>query len=218
MPAASATPAPECPPPDCQLCPRLAEFRAENRRKLPDYFNAPVPAFGDAQPQFLIVGLAPGLHGANRTGRPFTGDWAGDLLFATLLDLGLAEGVYDERPDDGLTLKGCRIVNGVRCVPPQNKPTPAEIRTCNMFLKSEMSASPARCYLALGAIAHDAALMALGEKRSAFKFGHNRRHDLSDGRILIDSYHCSRYNTNTGVLTPAMFREAMAQAKAAAGL
>jgi uracil-DNA glycosylase family 4 len=203
---------------DCGLCPRLAAFRHENRRKLPDYFNAPVPAFGDPHPRFLIVGLAPGLHGANRTGRPFTGDWAGDLLFATLLDLGLAEGSYDERPDDGLTLKGCRIVNGVRCVPPQNKPTPAEICTCNRFLKAEIVASPARVYLALGAIAHDATLMALGEKRSAHKFGHQRRHALSDGRTLIDSYHCSRYNTNTGVLTPAMFKAALADAKRAAGL
>ena len=220
MPAApiSAEPAPASPAPDCPLCPRLAEFRTDNQRRLPDYFNAPVPAFGAAKPKFLIIGLAPGLHGANRTGRPFTGDWAGDLLFATLLELGLAKGVYDERPDDGLTLKGCRIVNGVRCVPPQNKPTPAEIKTCNMFLKAEIAASPARCYLALGSIAHDAALMALGEKRSAFKFGHNRRHDLSDGRILIDSYHCSRYNTNTGVLTPKMFKEAMAHVKEAAGL
>jgi len=206
------------PGPDCQLCPRLADFRGENRKKLPDYFNAPVPAFGDPQPRFLIIGLAPGLHGANRTGRPFTGDWAGDLLFGTLLELKLATGIYDERPDDGLTLKGCRIVNGVRCVPPQNKPTPAEIKTCNTFLKAELAASPARCYLALGAIAHDATLQALGEKRSAFKFGHARRHDLSDGRILIDSYHCSRYNTNTGVLTPEMFRNAMSLVKAVAGL
>lgn len=211
-------PQPDAPPPDCLLCPRLAAFRAENREKLPDYFNAPVPAFGDAQPRFLIVGLAPGLHGANRTGRPFTGDWAGDLLYATLLELGLAEGVYDERPDDGLTLKGCRIVNGVRCVPPQNKPTPQEIRTCNQFLKAEILASPARIYLALGAIAHEAALLALGEKRSRFKFGHRHRHELSDGRVLIDSYHCSRYNTNTGVLTPEMFLAAMADVKAAAGL
>ena len=203
---------------DCQLCPRLADFRAENRKKLPDYFNAPVPAFGDAQPKFLIIGLAPGLHGANRTGRPFTGDWAGDLLFGTLLELKLATGVYDERADDGLTLKGCRIVNGVRCVPPQNKPIPAEIKTCNSFLKAELEASPARCYLALGSIAHDAALMALGEKRSAFKFGHNRRHDLSDGRVLIDSYHCSRYNTNTGVLTTEMFHAAMSHVKKVAGL
>jgi len=206
------------PDPDCGLCPRLAAFRRDNRQKEPGYFNAPVPAFGDAAPKFLIVGLAPGMHGANRTGRPFTGDWAGDLLFATLLELDLAEGVYDERPDDGLTLKGCRIVNGVRCVPPQNKPTPAEIRTCNQFLKAEIAASPARVYLALGAIAHDAALMALGEKRSPYKFGHQRRHDLTHGRVLIDSYHCSRYNTNTGVLTPAMFKAAMADAKKAAGL
>jgi len=216
MPAAPASPA--SPAPDCQLCPRLADFRAENRRKLPDYFNGPVPAFGDAKPRFLIIGLAPGLHGANRTGRPFTGDWAGDLLYATLLELGLATGIYDERPDDGLTLKGCRIVNGVRCVPPQNKPTPAEIKTCNTFLKAELEASPAGCYLALGSIAHDATLMALGERRSAFKFGHNRRHDLVSGRILIDSYHCSRYNTNTGVLTPQMFKEAMSHVKDVAGL
>jgi uracil-DNA glycosylase family 4 len=206
------------PPRDCPLCPRLAQFRADNQRKLPDYYNAPVPAFGDTDPRFLIIGLAPGLHGANRTGRPFTGDWAGDLLFATLLELGLAEGVYDERPDDGLTLKGCRIVNGVRCVPPQNKPLPEEIRICNIFLTAEMAVSPARCYLALGAIAHDAALMALGEKRSAHRFGHNRRHDLSGGRVLIDSYHCSRYNTNTGVLTPTMFLEAMRHVKMVAGL
>lgn len=217
MPAA-AQPAVLEPGLDCQLCPRLADFRIENRRKMPDYFNAPVPAFGDVQPRILIIGLAPGLHGANRTGRPFTGDWAGDLLYATLLELGLAEGIYDERPDDSLTLKACRIVNGVRCVPPQNKPTPAEIKTCNAFLKAELAASPARCYLALGAIAHDATLMALAEKRSAFKFGHNRRHDLSGGRILIDSYHCSRYNTNTGVLTPEMFRDAVSHVKAVAGL
>ena len=215
MPAGCASTEPSR---DCQLCPRLAEFRAGNRRKLPDYHNAPVPAFGDAKPRFLIIGLAPGLHGANRTGRPFTGDWAGDLLFATLLELGLATGIYNERPDDGLTLTGCRIVNGVRCVPPQNKPLPAEIRTCNAFLKAEIAASPARVYLALGAIAHDAALMALDEKRGAHKFGHNRRHDLSDGRILIDSYHCSRYNTNTGVLTPEMFRDAVLHVKTAAGL
>ena len=211
-------PAVAAPTRDCGLCPRLADFRHENQKKLPAYFNASVPAFGDDHPKFLIVGLAPGLHGANRTGRPFTGDWAGDLLYATLLDLDLAEGVYDERPDDGLTLKGCRIVNGVRCVPPQNKPTPAEIKTCNQFLKAEILASPARIYLALGAIAHDAALQALGEKRSRYKFGHQRRHDLSDGRILIDSYHCSRYNTNTGVLTPAMFKAAMSDVKKAAGL
>ena len=203
---------------DCQLCPRLADFRAENRKKLPDYFNAPVPAFGDAQPKFLIIGLAPGLPGANRTGRPFTGDFAGDLLYGTLIELGFAKGVFEARPDDGLMLVDCRISNAVRCVPPQNKPTPAEIRTCNSFLKAELAASPARCYLALGSIAHDATLMALGERRSAFKFGHNRRHDLSDGRILIDSYHCSRYNTNTGVLTTEMFHAAMSHVKEVAGL
>jgi uracil-DNA glycosylase family 4 len=203
---------------DCSFCPRLRDFRHDIRRKLPDYVNQPIAPFGDPHPRFLIVGLAPGLHGAARTGRPFTGDWAGDLLFATLLDLDLAEGVYDERADDGLTLKGCRIVNSVRCVPPQNKPTPAEIRTCNQFLKSDILASPAQVYLALGSIAHDATLMALGEKRGAYKFGHQHRHELSDGRILIDSYHCSRYNTNTGRLTPEMFKAAMSDVKKAAGL
>ncbi|HVM85007.1 MAG TPA: uracil-DNA glycosylase [Candidatus Binatia bacterium] len=203
---------------DCPLCPRLKDFRDANRAALPDYFNAPVPCFGDAAAKLLIVGLAPGLHGANRTGRPFTGDYAGDLLFATLLKLGLAAGTYDERPDDGLTLVGCRIINSVRCVPPQNKPLPGEIATCNRFLKPEIVGSKARAMLALGAIAHQAALTALGEKKSAFKFAHGARHALQSGFVLVDSYHCSRYNTNTGVLTPEMFESAVAQAKAAAGL
>jgi len=203
---------------DCPLCPRLKAFRDANRAALPDYFNAPVPCFGDAEAKLLIVGLAPGLHGANRTGRPFTGDYAGDLLFATLLKLGLATGTYDERPDDGLALVGCRIINSVRCVPPQNKPLPAEIATCNQFLKPEILGSKAKAMLALGAIAHQAALTALGEKKSAFKFAHGARHALQSGYLLIDSYHCSRYNTNTGVLTPEMFESAVAMAKAAAGL
>ena len=165
------------------------------------------------------MGLAPGLHGANRTGRPFTGDYAGDLLYATLLKLGLAKGRYEKRVDDGLELVDCRIVNSVRCVPPQNKPLPIEIATCNRFLKAALDAhTNAKALLALGAIAHDAALKALGEKKSAMKFGHGAQHRLKDGRTLTDSYHCSRYNTNTGVLTPAMFESAVAAAKAAAGL
>ena len=208
----------EAPAADCALCPRLRDFREANRAALPDYFNAPVPSFGPHDAKLLIVGLAPGLHGANRTGRPFTGDWAGDLLFATLLKLRLASGIYDERPDDGLTLVNCRIVNSVRCVPPQNKPLPIEIATCNRFLKPEILASSAKAMLALGAIAHQAALSALGEKKSAFKFAHGARHALKCGVTLVDSYHCSRYNTNTGVLTPEMFESAVGKAKAAAGL
>src|SRR4051794_9829748 len=208
---------------DCPLCPRLKDFRHDNRKTLPDYFNAPVPCFGPHDAKLLIVGLAPGLHGANRTGRPFTGDWAGDLLFATLLKLGLASGTYEERPDDTLQLVNCRIVNSVRCVPPQNKPLPIEIATCNRFLKPEIlahrnSRGNAKAMLALGAIAHQAALSALGEKKSAFKFAHAATHALQCGVTLVDSYHCSRYNTNTGVLTPAMFEDAVGIAKRAAGL
>jgi uracil-DNA glycosylase len=203
---------------DCPLCPRLKDFRNANRAALPDYFNAPVPCFGPHDAKLLIVGLAPGLHGANRTGRPFTGDWAGDLLFATLLKLGLASGTYDERPDDGLMLVNCRIVNSVRCVPPQNKPLPIEIATCNRFLKPEILASSAKAMLALGAIAHQAALSALGERKSAYKFAHGAKHALKCGVTLVDSYHCSRYNTNTGVLTPAMFENAVGIAKRAARL
>ncbi len=203
---------------NCPLCPRLKDFREANRASLPDYFNAPVPCFGPRDAKLLIVGLAPGLHGANRTGRPFTGDWAGDLLFATLLKLGLASGSYEERPDDTLQLVGCRIINSVRCVPPQNKPLPVEITTCNQFLKPEILGSSAKAMLALGAIAHDAALKALGEKKSAFKFAHAAVHSLKCGVTLVDSYHCSRYNTNTGVLTPAMFENAIGIAKKAAGL
>jgi uracil-DNA glycosylase family 4 len=206
------------PDPDCPLCPRLKDFRDANRVALPDYFNAPVPCFGPHDAKLLIVGLAPGLHGANRTGRPFTGDWAGDLLFATLLKLGLASGSYEERPDDTLLLVDCRIINSVRCVPPQNKPLPLEIATCNRFLKPEILGSSAKAMLALGAIAHQAALSALGEKKSDFKFAHGATHPLKSGFTLVDSYHCSRYNTNTGVLTPAMFENAVGIAKQAAGL
>lgn len=200
------------PPSDCPLCPRLAAFRAENRRQFPDWFNAPVPNFGNDAPRLLIVGLAPGLRGANRTGRPFTGDYAGDLLYKTLLKLGLATGVYEQRPDDSLKLHGVVIVNAVRCVPPQNKPTGAEIATCRRFLIATINAKKPLAYLVLGRIAHDSLLSALGEKRSAFPFGHGAEHRLTDGARLFDSYHCSRYNTNTGALTEAMFEDVVGRA------
>ncbi len=196
---------------DCQLCPRLAGFRRENRARFaasPDgpWHNAPVSSFGPRDAALLIVGLAPGLRGANRTGRPFTGDWAGDLLYATLLRFGLASGTYDERADDGLALHGVRICNAVRCVPPENKPTPAEIATCNPFLAAEIGAMPRlRVILALGAIAHGAVLRATGQRQAAFRFAHGAMHRLPGGPILADSYHCSRYNTNTGRLTDVMF-------------
>ena len=204
------------PPHDCSLCPRLAQFRAANAKAYPDYFNAPVPTFGSNDARLLIVGLAPGLHGANRTGRPFTGDWAGDLLYATLLKHGLARGAYDERADDGLILVECAISNAVRCVPPENKPTPAEIKTCRQFLAAQISAMPHLCaILALGKIAHDSVCDALGAKKSAHPFRHGGAYRLQRVR-LISSYHCSRYNTNTGVLTEAMFDAVVKQAKLAA--
>ncbi|MFT3808690.1 MAG: uracil-DNA glycosylase [Micropepsaceae bacterium] len=198
-------PAPEAPR-DCPLCPRLAEFRKANKAALPAYFNGAVPSFGETGARLLIVGLAPGLHGANRTGRPFTGDYAGDLLYATLDAVGLLEGKYAARPDDGIRLKDTMISNAVRCVPPQNKPETTEIRICNGFLKARIQALPQlRAIVALGTIAHNATLTALDVRKSAHKFGHGAVHDLPGVR-LYDSYHCSRYNTNTGVLTPAMFR------------
>jgi uracil-DNA glycosylase family 4 len=209
-------PALEYPPRDCPLCPRLAAFRELARVKNPAWHNAPVLPFGPVDAGLLIVGLAPGMQGANRTGRPFTGDYAGDLLFATLLEFGLARGVYDERPDDGFELVDCRISNAVKCVPPENKPTPEEIRICNRFLAQELAALPrVKVVLALGSIAHDATLVASGLKKSAAKFGHAARHDLPRGRVLYDSYHCSRYNTNTGRLTTEMFRDVVGKAKAA---
>lgn len=193
---------------DCPLCPRLADFRQDNRRAFPDKFNAPVPSFGSLEARFLVVGLAPGLRGANFTGRPFTADYAGDLLYATLKDFGFADGEYAERADDGLRLINCRITNAVRCVPPENKPTPEEIKTCLPFLTGEMAAmTNLKVVLALGRIAHDAVLRATGQKISAAAFAHGAVHDLPGGRVLVDSYHCSRYNTNTGRLTPAMFRD-----------
>ncbi|MBI5121476.1 MAG: uracil-DNA glycosylase [Rhodospirillales bacterium] len=198
------------PPRDCPLCPRLTAFHAANRRAHPDWHNAPVPAFGGLDASLLIVGLAPGLKGANRTGRPFTGDYAGDLLYATLLKLGLARGDYRQRPDDGLTLIGCRITNAVRCVPPENKPTPAEAKACGPFLVREIAALPKlKAILVLGRISHEASLRALGQKPSAHVFGHGKIHVLPSGIRLIDSYHCSRYNTQTNRLTPAMFETAV---------
>jgi uracil-DNA glycosylase family 4 len=196
---------PAAPPRDCPLCPRLASFRADNRARFADWHNAPVASFGPLEAPLLIVGLAPGLRGANRTGRPFTGDWAGELLYATLRHFGLAEGLYQARPDDGLRLTRARICNAVRCAPPENRPTPAEIAACNPFLKGELAAMPRlRVVLALGAIAHGAVLRAVGKPVSSARFAHGARHPL-DGFVLADSYHCSRYNTNTGRLTEAMF-------------
>jgi len=196
----------EGPGPDCPRCPRLVEFRERYRRAQPTWHNAPVPSFGDLAARLLIVGLAPGLKGANRTGRPFTGDYAGDLLYATLRKFDFAVGDYAARADDGLTLRDCRISNAVRCVPPENKPEPKEIAECNGFLAEEIAAMPRlTAILALGAIAHGAVLRALGERKSAFPFKHGAVHTLKTGALLADSYHCSRYNTNTGVLTPPMF-------------
>jgi uracil-DNA glycosylase len=198
---------------NCPLCPRLAEFRAQARAKAPDWHNAPVASFGDANAQLLIVGLAPGLQGANRTGRPFTGDYAGDLLYATLLEYGFARGVYQARPDDGLKLVDCRISNAVRCVPPQNKPLPAEINTCRQFLVSTIATMPRlRAIIALGRIAHESTLKALGLRNGAAPFAHGAVHGAGAVR-LYDSYHCSRYNTNTRVLTPEMFRNVFAKVR-----
>jgi uracil-DNA glycosylase family 4 len=211
-----ATPVDAEPPHNCPLCPRLAAFRATNREKFPDWWNAPVPSWGDGQPRLVIVGLAPGLRGANRTGRPFTGDYAGNLLFSTLQKFGLANGTYEARPDDSLKLMGAVIVNAVRCVPPENKPLPAEIATCRRFLQGALAAHPARVYLALGRIAHEALLVARSEPKADFAFAHGAAHELSDGSRLYDSYHCSRQNTNTGRLTTAMFEEVVGRAAEAA--
>jgi uracil-DNA glycosylase family 4 len=208
----SANPAPAQPAPDCPLCPRLAAFRAGNRKDFPDWHNAPVPSFGPPDAALLIVGLAPGLKGANRTGRPFTGDYAGDLLYRTLLEFGFAVGTYGASPDDGLRLVNCRITNAVRCVPPANKPLPAEIRTCRRFLAAEIAAGGGpKAILALGRIAHDSVAVALGQRPSALKFAHGARYAIAGGPALFDSYHCSRYNTQTGVLTEAMFRKVIGE-------
>ncbi|HEX4080973.1 MAG TPA: uracil-DNA glycosylase [Rhizomicrobium sp.] len=206
------------PPRDCPLCPRLAQFRRANRATYRDYFNNPVPSFGDAHGRLLIVGLAPGLHGANCTGRPFTGDYAGDLLYSSLLRHGLARGRYDARSDDGLELIDCLIANAVRCVPPGNKPLPVEIKTCRPFLAALLGAMPnLSAVLTLGHIAHESVCRALDIPLRAHPFVHGGMH-RRETLTLVASYHCSRYNTNTGVLTPAMFEAALAAAKEAAGL
>jgi uracil-DNA glycosylase family 4 len=201
-------------PHDCVLCPRLTSFRAANRTDEPTWHNAPVPSFGQehaARARLLIVGLAPGLRGANRTGRPFTGDFAGELLYQTLIAYGFAAGRYEARPDDGLALIDCMITNAVRCVPPENKPTPAEIATCRPFLTERMAAMPRlAAVVVLGRIAHDSTLMALGARRAAFPFAHGAQHNVRAGLRLFDSFHCSRYNTNTGKLTPEMFQAVFA--------
>ncbi len=195
---------------DCPLCPRLAAFRQANRTANPDWFNAPVPSFGPADARLLVVGMAPGLRGANRTGRPFTGDHAGLLLYHTLLHLGLAEGCYQAAADDGLVLKDTRIVNAVRCVPPANLPEPAEVATCNPFLAGELHGMPnLRVVLALGVLAHAAVLKACGIPPARIRFRHGALHELPDGLLLADSYHVSRYNTSTKRLTEEMFQAVM---------
>lgn len=202
----------EGPDRDCPLCPRLVAFRHQQRSAHADWFNAPVPSFGPIDARLLIVGLAPGLQGANRTGRPFTGDYAGVLLYETLLAFGFATGSYWQSPDDDLRLVDCLIANAVRCVPPANKPMPVEIATCNRFLAAAMSLMPRlRAIVALGRIAHDATLTALGARKSSYRFAHGAEHGVG-ALALFDSYHCSRYNTNTGVLTPEMFHAVFAAA------
>lgn len=199
----------------CGLCPRLVEYRDQNRLKAPDWYNGAVPSFGDEGARLLIVGLAPGVNGANRTGRPFTGDYAGDLLYSTLLKFGFAEGTYAARPDDGLRLVDCIISNSVRCVPPQNKPTPQEISTCCGFLHERIAALPNVSFIiALGRIAHDSVLTALGCRKSQFRFAHSARHALTPQLDMFDSFHCSRYNTNTRRLTPEMFHAVFAAVRA----
>jgi len=194
------------PPADCALCPRLAAYRVANRAANPDWFNAPVPSFGLLDASLLIVGMAPGVRGANRTGRPFTGDHAGLLLYNTLLAQDFARGRYGAEPSDGLSLNNCRVVNAVRCVPPANLPEPAEVTTCNRFLRAELQAMPnLRAVLALGVLAHAAVLKACGIPPTRIRFRHGDIHTLPDGLLLADSYHVSRYNTNTGRLTEAMF-------------
>lgn len=199
---------------DCPLCPRLVAFREAWRAAEPSWHNAPVPTFGGHDARLLVVGLAPGLRGANRTGRPFTGDYAGDLLYRTLGDFGFASGSYAARPDDGLTLSDAAITNAVRCVPPENKPLPAETRTCRQFLVATIAAMPRlRVIVALGRVAHESVVAALGHRQKALPFGHGAVHVIAAGVTLHDSYHCSRYNTNTGVLTEDMFRAVFAEVR-----
>lgn len=199
---------------DCPLCPRLVAFRNDLRNEHPTWFNAPVPVFGDPNAWLAIVGLAPGMHGANRTGRPFTGDFAGILLYETLIKFGLAHGTYDARPDDGVELDGAVIVNAVRCLPPQNKPTTLETTTCRPFLEAPLANLPnLRVIIALGQIAHNSLIKTMGMRQSAAKFSHGATHLLPSGTRLVDSYHCSRYNQNTRVLTTEMFENVFAIAK-----
>ena len=206
---ARATPEPE-PPTDCALCDRLAAYRAANRAAHPGWWNAPVPSFGDEEARLLVVGLAPGVAGANRTGRPFTGDFAGDLLYGTLLKFGFARGTFAARPDDGLTLTGAMVTNAVRCVPPQNKPVGAEIARCRPYLAARIASLPRLSHIVtLGRIAHDSTVRALGARAAAHPFGHGAVTRI-DGIAIHASYHCSRYNTNTGRLTPAMFEAVFA--------
>jgi len=201
MPPEAAQPAPDCP-----LCPRLAALRAANRAAFPDWHNAPVPSWGPREAPILVLGMAPGQRGANRTGRPFTGDHAGKLLYHTLLAHGLARGAYAERPDDGMELTGCRVTNAVRCVPPANLPEPAEIRACNGFLSGELAAMPnLRVVLALGVLAHNALLRVFRVPAARLPFGHGKVQALPNGVLVADSYHVSRYNTSTRRLTAEMF-------------
>lgn len=211
-PSASENP-PEAPA-GCPRCPRLVAFRARTQSAEPTWHNDPVASFGASDARLLVVGLAPGLRGANRTGRPFTGDYAGDLLYATLLAHGFARGTYAARPDDGLTLVDCMITNAVRCVPPENKPTPAEINSCRPFLSARIASLPhLTAIVALGRIAHDSTLTALGARKSAFPFAHGAQHRVLAGVTLFDSFHCSRYNTNTGRLTTEMFEAVFADVR-----
>lgn len=204
-------------PRDCERCPRLVAYRAENRARQPGWFNGAVPSFGDPGGRLLILGLAPGVRGANRTGRPFTGDFAGDLLFATLAKSGFAAGHYGARPDDGLALRDCLITNAVRCVPPQNRPLPAEVALCRPYLAARIEAMPRlAAVLCLGGIAHDSLLAALGARRAGFRFAHGARHRIG-GLEVFDSYHCSRLNTNTRRLTPEMFGAVFAAIRAVIG-
>lgn len=206
------------PPKECQRCARLVLFRAENRNHYPDYFNGAVPSFGQPDARLLVVGLAPGLQGANKTGRPFTGDYAGQLLYSTLKAQGLARGEYGARADDGFSLVDCAITNAVRCVPPENKPLPAEIKTCRDYLATQLTQMPnLKAILALGRVAHESVLAALSLPKKDFPFSHGAVHEAAS-LTLVASYHCSRYNTNTGVLTAEMFERAVVAAKRAAGL
>ncbi|MEL6317181.1 MAG: uracil-DNA glycosylase [Pseudomonadota bacterium] len=201
-------------PRDCPVCPRLVAYRAANAERRPDWFNGAVPSFGDPDGRLLVIGLAPGVSGANRTGRPFTGDFAGGLLYQTLGEFGFAAGAFDARPDDGLTLVDAMITNAVRCVPPENKPTGAEINACRPFLSATIAAMPRlKAALCLGKIAHDSAVRALATPLKAAKFGHGARHEIG-GLTVFDSYHCSRYNTQTRRLTPEMFRDVFAAVRA----